>query len=185
MKKTPRLIIHPKDPTTSFLTPIHKKLKHKTILTEGADQDTIFDLLQKKNRLIFMGHGSAKGLFSLDKFPSPSPYVIGDQFIELLRSKKDNIFIWCFAADFAREYQIPAFCTGMFISEKREAIQYGLTNATEKMIEESNHCFVEVISAVINKDISYIYDCMKKSQYALLANTNPVAKYNLERIAII
>jgi hypothetical protein len=183
--KVPFLIIHPKDPTTAFLTPIHKKLKHKTILTGGIEQDSLFNLMENENRMIIMGHGSGEGLFSVNRFPCETLYVIGEESADLLKAKKNNVFIWCYAVEYARQHRIPAFCTGMFISEKREAIQQGLTEATEDMIEASNQCFAEELSKVINKSIQAIYHHIMNCAYANLAESNPVAKYNLERIELV
>jgi len=183
--KIPRLIIHPKDHSTDFLSAIHKKLKHKTILTGGVDQATIMDMMQNYNRLIIMGHGSEDGLLSINQFPIDSIYIIDELAVDVLRSKKNNIFIWCYASDFAKQNRIPAFCTGMFISEKREAITYGLAEATEQMIEDSNRVFVEEMSKVIDQNISQIYEYILSGPYVRLAKSNPVARYNLKRIELI
>ena len=70
----------------------------------------------------------------------------------------------------------------MFISELGEAYFIGLRQVTTKMIEDSNKCFVRALSSCIHLYPQDIHDYLMKSEYAQLAENNPVAAYNFKRL---
>ena len=85
-----------------------------------------------------MGHGLPQGLLGHGSL------VIDEQEVEIFRNQHENIYIWCNADCFLRQYDLKGFCTGMFISEPMEAYIFNV-DATERQIEESNNLFADII----------------------------------------
>jgi hypothetical protein len=141
------LIIHPQDPTTTFLTGIYQKLANKTVVTGGITKDELRKHILDHDRVICCGHGSPAGLFSVGQFPGAYPYIVDDSMAESLRNK-DCIFIWCYAEQFVLRIRITGFYTGMFISEVSEAIWYDFDDIYDLdiLIEESNYGFAETVA---------------------------------------
>jgi hypothetical protein len=185
MKKT-TFILHPDDRSTDFLTPVHRHLKDKKVITGGIGEKQIRQYLDSHNQLILMGHGTANGLLSIGQFPDRYLFVVNEEDTEILRKKENNIFIWCYASSFARTHKIKSFCTGMFISQKNETDFLGLYDVSAENIEMSNRCFVEVVAGLIkDNNVKQIYEGVMESKYRQLAKDNPVAKYNFERIEFV
>lgn len=178
------LVLHPKDASTRFLSPLHDNFPDKTLISEGHTPAEITDQLQSHDTIIAMGHGSPGGLFAVGHFNLTGLFVLSQEHTEILRVKEKNVFIWCYAYEFAKRNGIPAFCTNMFISELGEAYFMGLRRVTTKMIEDSNTSFVRALSSCIHLSPQEIHDYMMKSEYAQLAENNPVAAYNFKRLHI-
>ncbi len=69
----------------------------------------------------------------------------------------------------------------MFISEVTEAIYCGLMNTKQETVSESNDFFAKEFGQVSNKSLVEAYEYIKDS-YGVLAENNPVAKYNHYRL---
>ena len=180
------LVIHPRDPTTVFLTPIYEKVANKTVIAQEVDPDSLKDLIKESNRVMAMGHGSANGLFSINLFSGwnrLSFFAIGDDDADLLRDKDQSIYIWCHANQFVDFHNLKGFYSGMFISEVTEAIFCGLRNINQKIVDESNKVFSEAVGDNIELSKEDLYEKVVV-EYGALAKSNPVALYNLERICI-
>ena len=176
------LFLHPKDASTRFLSPLHYNFPDKTLISEGHTHATITDRIKSHDTIIAMGHGSPGGLFAVGQFNLAGLFVLSQEHTEILRAKQKNVFIWCYAYEFAKRNGIPAFCTNMFISELGEAYFMGLRRVSTAMIEESNTSFVRALSSCIHLSPQKIHDYMMKSEYAQLAENNPVAAYNFKRL---
>jgi hypothetical protein len=177
------LIIHPKDRTTNFLKPIYENIPNATILTEGLKSDVI-ELIKEHDRIIMMGHGSPWGLFGVGRFREgqyyPS-YVIDNEIVHALIPKKQNVFIWCNADKFVNRHALKGFYSGMFISEVGEATYCGLPDTPQSVVDESNNQFATIVGKVINESLHEAYKGIRQ-QYKVLAEGNPVAQYNYERL---
>ena len=176
------LIVHPTDRSTDFLLPIHDAVETKTVIRGDINKSSIAAMAMRHDRLIAMGHGSPLGLMSVGQFLGPDFYVVDQSLVEMLRTRPINIFIWCYAYEFAQRFEIPSFATDMFVSEHREAMYMGIKNATIDQVEESNRVFVEEISKCIDLPAKEIYESLMKSEYAILSQKNPVASFNFERL---
>lgn len=55
------LIIHPEDPTTTFLSPIYANLKNKTVIKGGITKSELRELIDSHDRVLMLGHGSTFG----------------------------------------------------------------------------------------------------------------------------
>ena len=177
------LIIHPKDPSTQFLDIVYTPINEKTIITGGVSVGEIKALIEKHDRVMMMGHGSPMGLFSVGQFWGAWGYIIDHTMVDILQQKENNVFIWCFADKFVKRHNLKGFYSGMFISELGEAHYLGYNNVTQEIVDESNYGFCEILSNYINEDKTIIHENVLK-EYGKIAETNPVAKYNYERLYI-
>ena len=87
------LVIHPNDPTTTFLKEVYADLRNKTVITGGATTDQLLDLLCCHDRIMMMGHGSPQGLLSVEKFPGAGTYIINQAIVPYLKYKENLLFI--------------------------------------------------------------------------------------------
>jgi len=172
------LVIHPHDQSTHFLKPIYNDIPNKTIITGGLFVDEVNKLIYNHDQIIMLGHGSPRGLFGVNFNRS---YVVGEDQVELLQDK-ECIFIWCHADQFVKEHNLKGLHSGMFVSEVGEALMYKLSGDTQ-LVNESNNAFASILGAFINKPLTEVYDKVKK-KYGQFAETNEIAKYNHERLAL-
>jgi hypothetical protein len=175
------LIIHPKDHTTNFLSQIYTPLSNKTVINGGVTKYELRKLIEIHDRVIMLGHGSPYGLMSVGQFPEAGFHIVDESMVELLKEKPDNIFIWCHADQFVQRHGLSGLCSAMFVSEIGEAICYGFDEIDWDLIDESNDGFASILGKFINEPVPIIYSRLFL-EYGLLAKTNPIAKFNLERL---
>jgi hypothetical protein len=82
---------------------------------------------------------------------------------------------------FVQNNELSGLCTGMFISELGEADYWRFKGINQGMIDESNGRFASIISKYIIEPLDILYNKLL-IDYKLLAITNPIAKFNLDRI---
>ena len=171
------LIIHPSDPSTSFLDVVYESIPNKTVITGGITKDEVRKLIEEHDRVMMMGHGSPGGLFSVGQFTdSNSSTKWGTAYVI-----DNSVFIWCNADKFVDGFRLKGFYSGMFISEVGEASYCGLPGTPQDVVDESNYGFVNIIAKHINEDTESIYDKVR-NEYGLIAEENPVALYNHKRL---
>lgn len=175
------LAIHPKDPSTDFLKPIYAPIQDKTVITGGVTKSEIRKLIVAHDRVVMLGKGSPWGLMSVGQFKYGGNYIIDLKMVDLLSQKKDNIYIWCNADQFVRHYQLQGFFSGMFISEIEEAIYYDFWDIEQHTIDESNELFSSVVARYLNEPLEILHRNVIR-KYGILAKTNPIAQFNLERL---
>jgi hypothetical protein len=180
------LVIHPEDKSTDFLIPIYMNLKsfpdfeEVTIIRGGMMRSEVDRAILEHDRIMMMGHGSPQGLFSVGRFPGTLGYIIDGRTVDLLQNK-ECIFIWCNADQFVKAYNLKGLYSGMFISEVGEATYCGLPGTPQFIVEESNDVFAKELGLVSERSLDEMYECIKNS-YGILAEGNPVAKYNHNRL---
>ena len=175
------LVIHPEDETTTFLKVIYSHLKNKTVITGGVSKSSIVQLIKEHDRVMMMGHGSPSGLFAMGQFFTNAPYIIDQTIVPFLMTKKDNVFIWCNADRFTQRHGLSGLYSGMYVSEFDEALYCGIWDVDLKWITESNNGFSSNLSKYINDPIDVLYKNLMNG-YGLLAQNNPIAKFNHERL---
>ncbi len=176
------LIIHPDDRSTDFLRPIYAKVPNATIVTGGIDKSDVAQLIAEHEQVMMMGHGSPFGLFAVGDWRGTYGYIIDYTMVPMLRQKTNNVFIWCNADKFVNTYNLKGFYSGMFISEVGEAYYCGLPNTKQETVTASNNYFAELVGEVIaEKPLAETYTYVKEN-YGLLAESNPVALYNFNRL---
>ena len=174
------LIIHPKDPSTDFLKPIYANIKNKTVITGGIEKRDLDQLIKRYGRILILGHGSPAGLFSVGRFPNSWGYIIDDVSAMYLRGKQ-TVCIWCNADEYVFKNKLKGLYTGMFISEMSETDQFLTVDVSQDMIDDSNDCFATVIGENINEPLYTVFERLVKG-YGELVKTNPVARYNYQRL---
>jgi hypothetical protein len=191
------LIIHPTDPSTSFLDIVYKDIPNQTLITGGISKNEVRKLIKKHDRVMMMGHGSPYGLFAVGQFTNQTKwgpsYIIDNTMVDVLSEKEHNVYIWCWASDFVRTNDLKGFSSGMFISEVGEAmfcsnektnnseLSIQLKTTTQDEVDESNYGFCNIINKYINETTDTIYENVMK-EYGMIAEHNPVALYNHNRI---
>ncbi len=73
-----RLIIHPQDPSTTFLSSIYRNLDDITVITSGITKQNLQKYIAEADQILMMGHGSPNGLFGVGQFHNEDPYVIDE-----------------------------------------------------------------------------------------------------------
>lgn len=175
------LIIHPKDSSTSFLDIVYENVQDKTLITGGVSKSELIRLIDEHDRIMMMGHGSPGGLFAVGQFNNVGAYIIDQSMVPYLKQKQNNVYIWCNADKFVDVFGLKGFYSGMFISEVGEALYCGLPGTKQDEVDESNYSFVNIIGKYINEDKDTIYENVKK-EYGIIAEENPVALYNHNRL---
>lgn len=174
--------MHPKDQTTNFLKKIYEPISNKTVIRGGIGKNELKKSIKNHDRVIMLGHGSPWGLLSVGQFPNAGSYIIDYSCCDLLSAKKENIFIWCFADQFVQRNGLEGFYSGMFVSEFGESFSLGYYISDRNLITESNDCFASSVSRNIHHPLEVLYENVLQQEYGILAETNPIAKFNLERL---
>jgi hypothetical protein len=175
------LIIHPADHSTSFLDIVYESVQDKTLITGGVSKSDLIRLIDEHDRVMMMGHGSPGGLFAVGQFKNVGAYIIDQSMVPYLKQKQNNVYIWCNADKFVDVFGLKGFYSGMFISEVGEATYCGLPGMSQEIVDESNYGFCNIIAKYINEDKELIHENVKK-EYGLIAESNPVALYNNNRL---
>ena len=175
------LVIHTKDNTTDFLKPIYKNLNNVTFIDGDISKSEIKNLVNCHNRTIFLGHGTSRGLSSLNKYNYKGEYIIDYTFKKYLINNHDNIYLWCDADKFVKNNELSGLHIGMFISDIEESKKYGIDDVKEFEIVQSNFYFSKILSECIQKSTSDIYKILIQ-KYSKYSKKNRIAAFNVERI---
>ncbi len=167
---TRTLVIHPLDPTTSFLSAIYKGKGWNVLTDVSLDNDAVAEVITIHDRLVLLGHGTEHGLFGGRGF------VINAGLAPLLR-ERETICIWCNADEFVNEHGLKGFYSGMFISETSEANMYGITTTDESAIKFSNELFASALGKYVDAD--NILEKVKR-EYSRVGD--PVITFNKNRL---
>ena len=162
------LIIHPKDPTTDFLSTIYSG-QNWTIINTNVFNSYLKDQIKFHDRIILLGHGTSLGLIGFNHI------IINSTFVYLLR-EKECVCIWCNADQFAKKYKLRGFFTGMIISEELEALYYGIEPKIDE-ITESNLLFANSIKTAINSS-----NMLNEVKLRYCSDTNTIIKFNKNNI---
>ena len=178
------LIIHPEDHSTSFLDIVYAPIENKTVITGGISKAEVQQLIHEHDRVMMMGHGSPVGLFNIHRNPFTNcgnGYIIDQNMVPALSKKDNSVFIWCNADKFVDTFGLMGFYSGMFISEVGEANAMSVYGTNQEIVDESNYGFCNIIAKYINEDKELIHENVKR-EYGLIAEENPIAFYNNNRL---
>ena len=175
------MVIHPKDDSTEFLTPIYESIYNKTVIRGGLTYEEVLNQIKDHDRIIMVGHGTPFGLMSVGQFDSYNGHIITPHTAEFLTGK-DCIAIWCNADKYMEIHEnVKGFYSGMFISEVGEASYMGLQGKTQDEVDASNDTFAEIVGKYINQTTDIVHE-LTVTDYSKLAETNEIAKYNVDRL---
>lgn len=138
------LVIHiiSKEDTNDF-SGIYEGLKNATVLINPKKSDCKRAIINEKERIVFIGHGTEWGLLNqrLDGF------MVDSRMVQFLRGK-DIIGIWCNASNFADRYDLTGFFTSMFIFNSEDLIDCGFKtfDGCDEEIKRQNKIFASRIN---------------------------------------
>jgi hypothetical protein len=167
------LVIHPNDPTTSFLDVVYNETDW-TIFNDNKvhNQEKFTELITSHDRIIMMGHGTPDGLLG------NRCYIIDDRHSSLLKDK-EVVCMWCNAHAFFCHYGLKGFFTGMIISEEIEADYLGISYK-DGDVDESNVLFTKALKDSIQNTPKTMCDKMK--EIYVPTEGNLVMEYNAKRL---
>lgn len=151
------LVIHPKDRTTSFLSVLYEGMDAK-VLDQSASKREIERALHHQpphERIMLLGHGLDKGLFSRDDdtVREFNRIIVGHPHAYYLRRHGSSLIgIWCHADKFARSEGLHGLFSGMIISDKWEAQEYGVITL-QHLIEEANEVMFAQLRKLLDANI--------------------------------
>lgn len=174
------LVIHPKDSSTTFLSDIYSGLPDVTMFTGGLSRLDLQKHISNHSRVILCGHGSPSGLFGVGQFPSSNGLIIDKTMMSSLRNKPNTLYIWCNADVFVRRHGLSGFYTGMFLSQMSECLWFRV-KCSEEDINESNLGFAKIVAQHIEEPPIVFYRNVLV-EYEELSQSNPVARYNCDRL---
>lgn len=117
------IVIHPKDKTTSFLRQIYSWEKEATIIDETWSNRNIRERIgtaPKEEMVVMLGHGCDKGLFAPYGENQFARTIVDSRLVYLLR-EHPCMGIWCYANEFAENYELKGLFSGMVVSDANEA----------------------------------------------------------------
>ena len=182
MEKT-TLVIHPKDASTDFLARIYKDKDWDIIKSWPKDPASLKRFMDCYDRIIMMGHGTPSGLLNTGTFYKDwQLYAIDNFFVDLLQ-KKETISIWCHSDQFARQYKLPGFHTGMIISEVHEAqFVLGETPLTAEETLDNINLFADAVGRHIDDpDLLEMQRSIRKEYN----RDDPVSVFNRKNIIML
>ena len=148
---------------------------YATILINPTKSECKKAIINEKERIIFIGHGTEWGLLNqrLDGF------IVGSDMVQFLRGK-DIIGIWCNASGFADRYDLTGFFTSMFISNTNELVYCGfdMFDNCDEEIERQNKLFASRINQLLTSNTPSKEWAMKL--YNSLENEERFVLYNYE-----
>lgn len=136
------LVIHPKDKTTNMLSVLYEGVEHTHIdqSYSKAEISHVLNHIPSYERIMILGHGSDKGLFSRvdDSCDIFNRLMVYHPHAYYLRKHGCNIVaIWCNANLFAEAEKLHGLFTGMIITEMSEALLYGIETSQEELDREN------------------------------------------------
>ena len=142
------LVVHPTDITTSVLSNLYNGIESKVIDQRMSKRD-IEHLLHhcpQRERIMLLGHGSDKGLFSRtdDMIPEFDRIIVGHSHAYHLRRHGANII--------ARKEGLHGLFSGMIISDKTEAEEYGIITL-QHHIDEANEVMFAKLRRLLDEEI--------------------------------
>lgn len=158
------------DPSTDFLKGIYAG-KGYQVITGAISREELYAKVKKCKRIFMLGHGGPRGLFG-------PGYTIGEAFGPEL-AKKEGIYVWCHAVEYAHHHKLSGLVSGMFISEVGEASMEGI-RATQRQVDISNYSFSQAVRQYLDTGSSphEVQTCYNDAACQ-------VTQYNTERLYVM
>lgn len=152
-----RLIIHPKDCTTAFLSALYEGWTDADVYSEELVSKRVkhlFHHCSPTTQIMLLGHGSHNGLLYREGSHSEGfdRVAVGHPHRHWLRNRHNIIGIFCNANLFAKAEDLHGLFTGMIISEMSEA-EAECIETTEEEIERENHKFVTRLRSLLDNQV--------------------------------
>lgn len=181
------LVIHPHDQTTAFLSALYKGEEYLTVITNNISRKELNHLLHhtpRNERIMLLGHGCSKGLYwrEDDTRPDFDSIVVGHPHAFQLRSHSNIVAVFCHADVFAEAEGLHGLFTGMFISEKSEAEEYGIVT-TEAELACENQKFVTRLRTLLDEGVPL--HAIPNMLQAQDDTHSPLTEFNYSRVRYI
>lgn len=142
------------DTDTTLLRQVWEGLENVRVIEitrDMIDYEDIVDeaIASEDDTIIFAGHGTTCGLLHPNLYICD--YVVHENNIHLIHAR-NVIGIWCHASEFAQAHHLNGLFTSMFISNLREAWQYGYSSAVVEKINESCVRFYGMVNALLKNN---------------------------------
>ena len=180
-----RLIIHPQDHTTDFLTALYEGWSDITVYTNkltSKEMNHLFHHCSPAAQIMLLGHGSDKGLFfrADDSKNEFDKIIVGHSHRYHLHNHGSNIVaVWCNADQFARAEGLHGLFTGMIVSELSEALLYQV-ETTQEELDRENVKFVTRLRQLL--DEGYLLHEIPDRMLALDDTQSELTKFNYANI---
>lgn len=160
---------------TNDFSGIYDGLKNATILINPKKSECKKAIINEKERIVFIGHGTAWGLLN----QRVDGYIVDSKMVQHLRNK-DIIGIWCNASYFGDIYDLTGFFTSMFISNTNELVDCGFQtfDGCDEEIKRQNKLFAMRINQLLSDNTPSKEWAMKL--YNSLENEEEFVYYNYE-----
>lgn len=151
------LVIHPKDKTTEVLSLLYEGMEVRLLdqSSNSSEMKRILNHTSQSERMMFLGHGADKGLFSRDNDEQDvfNRLMVHHPHAYYLRKHGGNIVaVWCNADLFARKEGLHGLFTGMIISELSEALIYEVETTQEELDRETPK-LIKRLRLLLDEDI--------------------------------
>lgn len=127
-------------------------------------------LERETDTLIVCGHGDEDGCYA-----PLCGYTLSWKNRDNIKAKR-VIGIWCNAASFAKQYEVPGFFSSMFISNKCESKYMGIFGVDEERIHESERKFTRILNTLIRNNVPMEEWCTVFND--AIDHSNEVEDYN-------
>lgn len=184
------LIIHPKDPTTAFLSKIYEDwgIKNNIYLYTIVDEKNI-PFGKNYDVTIFIGHGNELGLYN----PNTNEVLVDEVIYKHLKSDV-NIHLWCYSNQFVLDNHLSGFCIGQLITDMNEVNDLFQIEDFEKEywkneLSFSNFLLVFLLKTIFEKIIES--DIIEKKELDYLLDSyynkpyNKIVQFNRTKIEIV
>jgi hypothetical protein len=158
---------------------VYKDIPNCKVMTRGTIWEVDLEI-ESADRVIMLGHGTPHGLLSVGQFKG-SAYCVDAQSANILKAKKECIYIWCYASTFMKNHNLRGFGSGMFISEVSEADYCGLPGQSKTDIDIQCDYFTKLVGAGVTLTSRELYEMVSR-EFNEVALHCPVARYNYERL---
>ena len=148
------LVIHPTDPTTTFLKALYEDRDDVRVLYGQESKNELSRIIfhtPSSEPIMLLGHGNDQGLFRLKD--GVNTLYVGRSMAYSLR-KHPVIGIFCFASAFAEELKLHGLFSGMIISELEEAQMYKI-ETTQEQLDYENWRFSYLIAGFLEAGLPY------------------------------
>lgn len=176
LSKSDTLVVHCADRSTDMLSQVYEDKRWDVIRDGSINKDILHQLLEKHDRLIFLGHGTGYGLINVQK----GGYVIGPAEAPYLKDKK--IFaIWCNADKYFTQHNLGKGCfiTKNVPSEVWEARAVGYNVSTQYILDNITYwskCCADVVEDALNGNAKLAVEKARKAYQDIYGPNGTIGK---------
>ena len=140
------LVIHPHDQSTAMLSVLYHGLGAQVVTANcsGRQMGHLLHGVSSRECIMLLGHGSDRGLFYRedDGAEGFDKIIVGHSQAYLLRQHGLMLIgVWCHANLFAQAEGLHGLFSGMIISERHKAEEYGIEASPQEILASNQVMF--------------------------------------------